>query len=348
MNASIRRHDRTKPPETDPTALYRYRDRLNAAFLLSVALAKFDIVSYLKEVPSSAAQIAAHFGFAERPCDVMLTLCAATGIIEKLDEVFHITKLAQEHVGADSPWNMTPYLAPLTEHPMAQDFIKILRTDKPAGTDDQSGVDWHQAMEESEEFATAFTAQMDSRGRFLGQALATKLDLSDKTHLLDIGGASGIYSCCLVAHFPNLRATVVDQPPVDGVARRCIAERGYEDRVTVFTANMFKDPLPMGCDVHLFSNVLHDWAVPEIRELLAISYRALPVRGIVVVHDAFMNDEKNGPLPVAEYSTLLLHATQGKCYSIAEYSAFLREAGFVPGTYKDTGLDRGFMVARKG
>src|SRR5262245_61180093 len=64
------RYDLTRPPVTDPTALYRYRDRLDASFLLSVALAKFDIVSYLKEVPSSAAQIAARFGFAERPCDV--------------------------------------------------------------------------------------------------------------------------------------------------------------------------------------------------------------------------------------------------------------------------------------
>src|SRR5262249_11958354 len=98
--------------------------------------------------------------------------------------------------------------------------------------------------------------------------------------------------------------------------------------------------------IYSFSNVLHDWGVPEIRELLAISYGALPAKGIVVVHDAFINDEKTGPLPVAEYSTLLLHSTKGKCYSIAEYSAFLREAGFVPGTYQDTGLDRGFMVAR--
>ena len=33
--------------------------------------------------------------------------------------------------------------------------------------------------------------------------------------MLDIGGGSGIYACSLVAHHPQLCATVFDQRPVD-------------------------------------------------------------------------------------------------------------------------------------
>jgi acetylserotonin N-methyltransferase len=48
---------------------------------------------------------------------------------------------------------------------------------------------------------------------------------------------------------------------------------------------------------------------------------------------------------VAEYSCLLMHSTQGKCYSTSEYAALLDEAGFTAGEYHDTAVARGFMTA---
>ena len=49
----------------------------------------------------------------------------------------------------------------------------------------------------------------------------------------------------------------------------------------------------------------------------------------------------------AEYSALLMHATQGKCYSTAEYEQFLGEAGFRRFTFATTAADRGMMTAQK-
>jgi len=66
-----------------------------------------------------------------------------------------------------------------------------------------------------------------------------------------------------------------------------------------------------------------------------------------VVHDAFIADDKHGPMPAAEYSALLMHITQGKCYSAAEYGAMMRDCGLVPGAYQATVSDRGFMTAVK-
>ena len=105
--------------------------------------------------------------------------------------------------------------------------------------------------------------------------MATRLDLREATRLLDIGGGSGIYACSLVAHHPHLRATVFDQRPVDQIAAKLIAQRGFRDRITVQAGDMFRDPLPPDCDVHLYSNVLHDWGVPEVRQLVTASFRAL-------------------------------------------------------------------------
>lgn len=338
----------TTVPKSDPVRVYRYRDGLYAADLLTAAVVHFDFFSWLDGHPSTPAEIGAHFGFAERPLDVMLTLFHAAGFVENRDGRFHATLTAREHLCAGSPWNLAPYYASLKDRPITLDFVQVLRTDRPAtwGGDRKQQLDWHQAME-TDEFARSFTAAMDCRGTFLSQALARKLDLASRARLLDIAGGSGIYSCSLVAHHPHLRAIVFEQEPVDRIATRCIAGRGFADRVSVATGDMLRDPLPEGCDVHLFSNVLHDWGLVEVRALLAASWRSLAPGGLLVIHDAFINSAKDGPLPVAEYSALLMHSTQGKCYSVAEYASLLQEAGFEPGHQQETAADRGFMTAAK-
>lgn len=340
--------DLTAAPQSDPIRIYRYRDGLYAADLLIAAVAHFDLFTWLAEHPASLEEICAHFGFAERPADVMLTLFAANGFVTREpDGTVRDTAIAREHLTAGSPWNLAPYYASLRDRPIALDFCSVLKTDRPATWGgDKKQLDWHRAME-TDEFSRAFTAAMDCRGIYLAQAMARRLDLAGRARLLDIGGGSGIYACSMAAHHPGLFATVFEQKPVDRIAARCISERGFAGRVSVATGDMFDDALPGDCDVHLFSNVLHDWGVNEVRRLLAISHRALRPGGLLVIHDAFIDAGKAGPLPVAEYSALLMHSTQGKCYSVAEYASLLRECGFEPGDYHETAADRGFMTAGK-
>src|SRR6185503_11272366 len=127
----------------------------------------------------------------------------------------------------------------------------------------------------------------------------------------DVAGGSGIYACALVARHPHLRATVLEKPPVDQVARRAIAARGFQERVAVEARDMFTHEFPPGHDAHLISNVLHDWDEPVVRELLEKSYRALTPGGLLIIHDAHINGTKSGPLAVAKYSALLMHCTEG-------------------------------------
>jgi SAM-dependent methyltransferase len=165
--------------------------------------------------------------------------------------------------------------------------------------------------------------------------------------LLDIAGGSGIYACSIVARHPHLLATVLERSPVDRLTSRCLAERGFADKISVKTADMFKDPFPGDCDIHLFSNVLHDWDFPRVRELLDKSYSALPAGGMLVIHDAHVNAEKTGPLPVAAYSALLMTITEGKCYSVGEMEQLLKEAGFADIKHEETAADRSIITCRK-
>jgi predicted O-methyltransferase YrrM len=198
-----------------------------------------------------------------------------------------------------------------------------------------------------EAFAERFTAEMDCRGVWLGPRLAGRIDLGSRGHLLDVGGGSGVYACAFAAQHPHLRATVLEKPPVDVIARKSVARRGLADRVAVVPGDMFES-MPEGADVHLFSNVLHDWNERQCRHLLARSHEALAAGGLVIVHDAFLNREKTGPLHVAEYSVLLAHFTEGQCWSVGETERMLADSGFEDPVLSEVGAERSALVARKG
>ena len=338
-------------PATDPTPILRYRDGLYAVDLLTAAIGEFDFFTRLAENPGSLEEICDLFDWAPRPADVLVTLCKANGFVaEEPSGAIRATRLAKEHLVTGSPWSLARYYESLKDRPVARDFVKVLRTGKPAQWQghDEADADWHDAME-GDEFAEAFTAAMDCRGVFLGKELADRLseELAEHERLLDIGGGSGVYACALVANHSHLRGLVLEQPPVDRIAREKIEARELSDRVEVVVADMFEGLYPEGCDVHLFSNVMHDWDVPEIEKLLTHSHDSIPENGLIVIHETFLNEEKTGPLPVAEYSCILAHSTQGRCYGQGEMKTLLEAAGFRDPRYLDTAGDRGAIIARK-
>ena len=334
-------------PGNDPVNLYRYRDGLYAVDLLGAALVWLDFFSWLAEHPSDKMAICQSLETAERPTDVMLTLFTAMNLVQSRAGLFSVTDLAKEFLVKTSPWFMGPYYAALKDRPVCKDYVTVLRTGKPANWGSlKDEKDWTKAMQD-DAFAQSFTAAMDCRGIYLGQTMAKLLDLRGRTRLLDVAGGSGIYACCIVARHPHLKAAVLEKPPVHQLAASAIAQRGFTERVSAQAGDMFAEEFPSGFDVHLLSNVLHDWEEPDVKKLLAKSFRALPSGGLLIIHDMHINDTKSGPLPVAEYSALLMHSTWGKCYSLAEIRSYFEQIGFHDMKFTPTAADRSIVTATK-
>jgi SAM-dependent methyltransferase len=333
-------------PSTDPLPLYRVRDGIVAADLLGAAVAHLDFFTWLADHPSTLGAICAHFEIHTRPADVMMTLFHAMGLVTTAGGCFHLTLRAREHLVTGSPWNLGPYYVSMKDRPQTLDMLNVLRTGKPANWGSYDPQAWAQAMER-EDFAASFTAAMDCRGVLLGPAMAKQLDLSKSHALLDVAGGSGIYACSMVVRHPHLRAAVLEKPPVDAIARACITRQHCSDRVEVVSGDMFVGDWPTGFDVHLISNVLHDWEEATVRDLLKKSHEALAPDGLLLVHDAYINAEKTGPLHVAEYSALLMQITEGKCYSLSEMRTYLDQSGFEWIDHKPTAVSRSVIVARR-
>ena len=350
-------------PVSDPTSLYRIRDGVYAPDLLTVAVCDLDLFTWLVhreahgDPPPDVATIAAAHALDARPVDVMVTYLTALGLLRRTGDTLTPAPQARDHLAAGSPFDLRPYYASLRERPGCTELLGVLRTGRPAAwasatpidhagpTVGSHGQDWAGRLGDPA-FAGTITAAMDARGRYLAPALARALTDLGARRVLDVVGSSGIYAAAL-ADGLGLTGTVFERPPVDTVARTLLADRGHADRIGVHTGDMLTDPLPGGHDLHLYSHVLHDWDAATVRHLLTASYAALEPGGHLVDHDVHVDADKTGPLPAAEYSVLLMHATPGKCWSTGELTAMLTAAGFVDVTVRPTVADRSAVIARK-
>ena len=334
-------------PAASPARIINIRESAFAYDLFITAVSNFDFFNRLAKSPADIDTICGSLNIKKRPADVMLTLFKAYGFIKEKNKKFYLTDTAKTYLTKESGFDLTSYVSSIKDRPICKDIEKVLRTGRPANwAAAKDGKDWAASME-NDAFAASFSAGMNSRGAYLAGGLVKAVGLKGYKKVLDIGGASGIYSAALVKAFPNLRATVFEKPPVDKVAKYSINKFGLSDRINVVAGDVFKDSLPNGHDVHFISHVLHDWDLPEVRTVLKNSHENLSPDGIIILHDAHVNKSKTGPLSVAEYSVLLMVLSEGKCYSFAEMKDLLEEVGFHDVEYRPTILNRSIVIGKK-
>jgi predicted O-methyltransferase YrrM len=336
-----------KVPTESPRRIFTLRDSSFAADLFFAAISHFDFFNRLAESPADFSSICNTLQIKPRPADVMLTLFKSYGFIREKQGQYYITDVSRDFLMDTSFFNLTSYVNSLKDRPICEEMVKVLKTGIPANWAAAKNSKQWAALMEDNSYASSFTAGMNSRGAYLASGLAKVLDLSGYEHMLDIGGASGIYSAVILKKYADLRATVFEKPPVDNIARYSLTNFGLKEKVSVIGGDMFKDHFPPNYDIHFISHVLHDWDIKEVKTVLKNSFENLAPGGKLIIHDAHINRTKTGPISIAEYSVLLMFLSEGKCYSIAEMKHILEEAGFRNVQYKPTVLNRSIITADK-
>jgi SAM-dependent methyltransferase len=341
------------PPASDPAAIFEIFRGNYAMELLTAAVAHFGVFEKLAAGPVATADLRREIGLGERQFSVLLTGLKALKLIEEERGRLAATPLAREHLSPGGPLDVSDYIRLAADSPGVMTLVEHMRTSKLVGAakdDDRAVFIYRDGLEsamEEDGLARHFTLMLAGRAKNIAPVLAQTVDLSEAKCLLDIGGGTGLYSIAFLQRYPQLQAVVFDRPAVLKVAAEFAEQYGVADRLRCEAGNMFVDPLPAGCDCVLLSNVLHDWDIPECRQLVQRSADALPVGGRLLVHDAFLNDDYSGPLYPALFSVALMLLTEGRNYSGAEYKAWMREAGLTPGEPAATLVHSSVLSGRK-
>ncbi len=342
------------PPRFDPTPIFDAFRGNYATELLTAAVAHFGVFARLASGPRPAEELRKELGLAERPASVLLTALRAFGLlVQDARGRLELSELGREHLVPGGPFDVSGYVALVADSPGVREMVERLRSNRPAGGKPErpgAAFIYREGIEsamEHEAAARELTLSLAGRALNVAPVLAERVPLPDTRQLLDVGGGTGIYSIAWLQRHPGLRAVVWDRPEVLKVTRELAEKHGVAERLECKPGDMFADPVPAGCDVMLLSNVLHDWDVPECRALLGRCAAALPHGGRLLIHDVFLNDALDGPLPVALYSAALFSLTEGRAYSAAEYRSWLTEAGLTVGEIVPTLVHCGVLPARR-
>ena len=320
------------PPSADPTPIFELFRGTYATDLLTAAVAHFGVFGRLERHAMTTSELGEALGLAERPTVVIVTALRAFGLLSSNDGKLQLTDLAREHLVPGGAFDVGDYVSLAASSPGVLAMVERLRTNRPANHDAGVAFIYREGVVsamEDEAAARHFTLALAGRAKNVAPILAERYALSNARTLIDVGGGTGIYSIAFLQKNPGLHAIILDRPEVLKVTREMADAYGVADRLSVAPADMFRDPLPTG-DVVLLSNILHDWDVPECRALIKRCAAALKPGGQVLIHDVFLNDALDGPLPMALYSAALFTLTEGRLYSAAEYRTWLREAGMTP------------------
>jgi predicted O-methyltransferase YrrM len=346
-------HSATQLPLTDPTPIFEHFRGNYGMELLVAAITEFRLFERLAEQPLSRATFRERLALEERPFNVLTTALRAMGLLAvDRDDLWRLTPLAQEHLLPGRPFFVGDYVGLAVASPGVQEMIARLKSNRPAGAEAEEGAafiykEGSRSQMETETSARFLTLALAGRAKNVAPHLAARSELDGVARLLDVGGGTGIYSIALLQRYPQLTAVVLDRPEVLKVAAEMGAHYGVSERLELLPGDMFTTPLPRDCQALLLSNILHDW---DVRENLALVHRcaqALPPGGRLLIHDVFLNDALDGPLPVALYSAALFTLTEGRAYAASEYRAWLIAAGLRPRPIAPTLVHCGVLAGVK-
>lgn len=329
--------DSSQPvPQHDTTAFLDELRTAQISTLLVAAVTEFDVGNVLADGPLDYPELCSRLGLADRPAVVLLTGLRSIGLIDVGDDGrIGLTDYGREKMSAQSEFHLRGYIALGRFSEDVQNMIRCLKNDAPAGDvsfvyhDDQT-----QSALDDRQTADVLTRAMADRARNVAPLLAERLDLSTSRHLVDVGGAHGLYSIAMLKKHPELRATIIDrQPPLD-VAAEYAKSAGVSSRIKLVFDDAHSARLDESVDAVLLANLLHDYDEHVARKMVLHYAEQLKPGARMMIMDSLLDSvppgappASAGPRGVAAYSALLFSICEGRCYRRDEIDRWLSDAG---------------------
>ncbi|GAB3248490.1 methyltransferase [Larkinella harenae] len=346
----------TSQPDLAP--ITRHLRAMFGSRLLIAAVHHLSVFEELSNGPLSVSEISQRLGLKERPANVLFPALCAMNLLEyNKAGALQLTVLGTYITQAQTP-NLIGYVGLEKNDPGAVEMAVRLRNDGPLDT--SGGISYIKEGDDfspmdDAELSRMFTLGLAGRAQQLSPIVAEKLSKSSG-HLLDVAGGTGFYTYEWLLRNPTATATILDRPAVLSVAAELLdslAKSGrpgaetIKERVTFRPGDMLTDDIPE-TDLLLAASLFHDWPTETCQALANRFAAAIRPGGELWVHDAFLNDALDGPLPVTDYSAQLFWGTKGRCYSRKEYRHWLTMAGLQPSDENiPTQMDYGLIWARK-
>lgn len=289
----------------------------------------------------TATQVAQKLGTDARATEMLLNVLVGMELLKKGGEMFVNTATSSRYFREGSPDNMRMALMHSVN---LWDRWSTLTECIREGT----SVARRSGAARSELQTKAFIAAMHRNARERAPIVIRAIGLDGVHRMIDLGGGSGAYSIAFAQAKPDLKVTLLDVPDVLPLTTEYVREAGVTDRVTFTPGDLQTDKFGSGYDLALLSAICHMFGIDQNKDLLRRAYDALNDGGRLVIQEFILEPDKTGPLTAALFSLNMLVGTEkGSSYSSAEYTDWLKDAGFRDVKYVRLPGPTGLMIATK-
>lgn len=283
---------------------------------------KLDLFSVLGEKERTINEVAEQIGADARTLSLLMNALVAMKVLTKDVDLYANTGVARTHLVRTAPQYVGHLL--LLHDAEWNNWGRL----KEAVRTGHSPVR-HHVFETDPELGASVLSVLDRIGQQSGPVLARRLQLGGPTRLLDLGGGAGTNAVAFCTVYPDMRAVVFDLPQTLKVAERTVKEAGLEDRIMLRPGDFNRDPLGGPYDVVLMSDILHYQDPEANRALVKKAFAHLADGGRLVIKDRFLDESRTAPAWVTAFAVhILVNTEQGRCYTVAEASRWMEEAGF--------------------
>jgi SAM-dependent methyltransferase len=301
----------------NPGKLMKVAGAFWESFPLHVAV-DLDVFTRIGDGSLSAREIASKWKGNERSVRMLLDAMAAMGLLEKRTDKYSNTEAAKAFLVKTSPG----YLGHAVKHHYHlvsswSKLSKAVKTGKPV-----------RKRRRTKTELESFLMAMDNNASSLAPRITQEVDLSQRRHLLDMGGGPGTYAIHFCQANPNLRATVFDLATTKPFAQKSIGRFGLSARVDFQAGDYLRDPVQGTYDVAWLSQILHSMGPEDCLTVIQKAVSVLEPGGLILVHEFLLNDTRDGPLFPALFAlNMLVNTEEGRSYSEGEVKDMLAKAG---------------------
>ena len=316
----------TEPP-ANPGPIVQMLDGVRTSATLKAAM-EIGIFAQLKRGPKDAEYIAASLRTPLRSTRILMRALVALGLLTERNKKYQLTPSSKAYLVPGRAAYLGELASIVCSPVMWNGFGRLTESIRNDGTvlaqhaETPSNPFWETFARSSRMMSLRVAKKID-------KALKEWMEAKPRLRVLDLGAGSGTYGFTLLKRNPNAELTIVEWANVIPEAKK-MADRSAIDqrRVKYVSGNLAEVDYGGPFDLVIVSHVLHHLDKPTCAAVMKKIAGALAPGGRVVIHEFVGNDATSQS---ALFSiTMLAWTPRGDAYSIADYEAWLSDAGIAP------------------
>lgn len=316
----------------DPAVIFDLMNAYQRSAAVKAAI-ELDLFTAISPGNRTVKEIAASIGATERGVRILCDYLVINNLLLKEGDRYSLGINATIFLDRNSPACFASAIKFLQDPRIATRFDNLAQTIR-AGLPDEGSVSHENPV--WVEFARNMAPLVFPAAIDLAEMLAGEGPL----RVFDIAAGHGLYGISIAQRNPQATITALDWPSVLAVARENAQKFGVAERHSTIEGDAFEVEFGGPYDLILVTGFFHHFDHATCERLMRKILDALAPGGRCVTVEFVPNEDRVSPPAPASFAMNMLGATpSGDAYTLAEFDAMFRNAGFGSSTKHD--LPRG-------